>query len=431
MTTGQRGGGDAPADAVTGAAVLGGVPCWHALDVGATLARLGTSPAGLSDGERARRLAACGPNLPEGRHRRERWWAELGESLAEPLQLLLIAVAVLSAVFGEVRDAIAIAAVIAAVAVTETITEVRASAAIEALRAMTAPVARLHRDTGPAEVLAASLVPGDMLAVEAGDIVPADARVLAARGLWVDESTLAGEAEPAGKSDTASSRGHRPATAADAAATATSASASPGPAGSSGTGSALTAAATQVNTSCTRPARTCYPAVRPALPRRCPALPPLATIMGGSAWPPLPGSGVRAGQAGLAAASSRGARGRGGDTGWEMMPDPISPRARIVRPTTASAQIVKRCPGAKNTPASLSRSAMVTTAWASVRAGRSLSSEITAGKYVQRRGSTRQPSRIRSKPHRAASAPAAGSSLTRALKLCRLITAVSRITAWR
>jgi Ca2+-transporting ATPase len=178
-----------------------GDACWHALGARAVLARLGSGPAGLADAEHARRLAACGPNLPEGRQKREPWWEELAESFTEPLQLLLIVVAVLSAVFGELRDAIAIAAVIAAVVVTETVTEVRASRAIEALRAMTAPTARLRRDGWTTEVPAASLVPGDIVAVEAGDIVAADARVLTASGLRADESTLTGEAEPVGKSE--------------------------------------------------------------------------------------------------------------------------------------------------------------------------------------------------------------------------------------
>jgi P-type Ca2+ transporter type 2C len=175
--------------------------CWHSLDVHTTLTRLRARPDGLPDAERGRRLARYGPNTPEGQRKREPWWEELGESFTEPLQLLLIAVAVLSAVFGEVRDAIVIAVVIAAVAVTETVTEVRAATAIEALRAMTAPTARLRRGAGTVEVPAASLVPGDVLAVAAGDIVPADARVLAARGLRVDESTLTGEVEPVGKSE--------------------------------------------------------------------------------------------------------------------------------------------------------------------------------------------------------------------------------------
>lgn len=178
-----------------------GEACWHALDDAAVLARLGSGPSGLADTEHARRLAVYGPNLPEGRRKREPGWEELGESVTEPLQLLLIAVAVLSAVFGELRDAIAIAAIIAAIAVTETVTEVRARRAIEALRAMTAPTARLQREGHTSEVPAASLVPGDVVAGEAGDIVPADAQVLAARGLRVDESTLTGEAEPAGKSE--------------------------------------------------------------------------------------------------------------------------------------------------------------------------------------------------------------------------------------
>lgn len=176
-------------------------PAWCALDTAAVLARTGSGPAGLTDAERARRLAAGGANLTEGPRKRESWLEELGEAVTEPLQLLLIAVAVLSAVFGQVRDAIAIGAVIAAVAVTETVTEVRASRAIEALREMTAPMARLIRRGRTAEVPAATLVPGDVLAVEAGDIVPADARVLSARGLRADESTLTGEAEPAGKTE--------------------------------------------------------------------------------------------------------------------------------------------------------------------------------------------------------------------------------------
>jgi Ca2+-transporting ATPase len=212
MTTQRRANPARPRDrrkADAGLAAPAGAPpeaenagtAWHALDTAAVLARTGSGHAGLTDAERARRLAACGPNLAEGTRKRESWLEELGESVTEPLQLLLIAVAVLSAVFGQIRDAIAIGAVIAAVAVTETVTEVRAGRAIEALRAMTAPVARLARAGHVTEVAAATLVPGDVLAVEAGDIVPADARVLSARGLRADESTLTGEAEPAGKSE--------------------------------------------------------------------------------------------------------------------------------------------------------------------------------------------------------------------------------------
>lgn len=68
---------------------------WHVLDAQDVLAQLHTGQYGPSDGERAARLACYGPNTREGPRKQEPWWQELGESLAEPLQLLLIAVAVL------------------------------------------------------------------------------------------------------------------------------------------------------------------------------------------------------------------------------------------------------------------------------------------------------------------------------------------------
>ncbi|QRP50285.1 cation-transporting P-type ATPase [Amycolatopsis sp. FDAARGOS 1241] len=172
---------------------------WHALSAEAVLDRLKSGPNGLPAAERARRLDRFGPNTPI-RRKPEPWWHELAESFTEPLQLLLIAVAVLSAIFGELRDAIAIGTVVAVVAVVETFTELRATRAIATLRAMTAPTARLVREDGVVQVPAAELVPGDVLVVEAGDVLPADARVLASHGLRVDESSLTGESAPAGKS---------------------------------------------------------------------------------------------------------------------------------------------------------------------------------------------------------------------------------------
>jgi P-type Ca2+ transporter type 2C len=88
---------------------------------------------------------------------------ELLESFTEPLQLLLLLVAVLSAVFGELSDAIAIFVVIVAVVVTETVTETRAAHAIAALKQLSAPVARVHRDQQTRELPAAEVVPGDVL----------------------------------------------------------------------------------------------------------------------------------------------------------------------------------------------------------------------------------------------------------------------------
>jgi Cation transporter/ATPase, N-terminus len=83
----------APADPASGQPA-GGQDAWRALEADEVLARLGDGPGGLADAERARRLVGCGPNLPAGARRPEPWWVELGESVPEPLQLLLIALVV-------------------------------------------------------------------------------------------------------------------------------------------------------------------------------------------------------------------------------------------------------------------------------------------------------------------------------------------------
>ncbi|WP_432826082.1 cation-translocating P-type ATPase [Dactylosporangium sp. CA-092794] len=177
----------------------GSIPAWHAIEGTEALTALGSTAHGVDEVERAARRAGYGANVVGGGRKPKRWLPELAESFTEPLQLLLIAVAALSAVFGELSDAIAIAVVIAIVAVLETATEMRAARSIEALRAMSAPTARLAVAGGVRELAAADLVPGDVVVVEAGDVVPADARVLSARGLRVDESTLTGESVPVGK----------------------------------------------------------------------------------------------------------------------------------------------------------------------------------------------------------------------------------------
>lgn len=175
---------------------------WHGLAVTDVLARLDASGTGLTAGQAAERLARIGTN-EVAEAPKEPFVGELVKSLAEPLQLLLIGVAVLSAVFGEVRDAVAIGAIIAAVAVIEALTEVRAERAIAALRQLAAPIGRVVRDGVVRELAVQEIVPGDVIVIEAGDIVPADARVLQAAGLRVDESPMTGEPEPAAKSATA------------------------------------------------------------------------------------------------------------------------------------------------------------------------------------------------------------------------------------
>jgi P-type Ca2+ transporter type 2C len=124
---------------------------------------------------------------------------ELLESLREPLQLLLIGVGVLSIIWGEVRDGVAIFVIILAVASIKTWSERRARRALDALQRLFAPHARVRRNGVTVDVATQDVVPGDILELQAGAIVAADARVLTVAGLSVDESAQTGEPVAAAK----------------------------------------------------------------------------------------------------------------------------------------------------------------------------------------------------------------------------------------
>ena len=174
---------------------------WHALPVKDVLGRVGGSPDGLSGAQATDRLTRFGTNSIAG-HRAESWLREFAESFTEPLQLLLVAVAVLSFMFGEHGDGFAILGVILLSAAVETTSEMRAARAIAALEGLSAAQARVWRAGAAVVVPAAEVVPGDVLLLEAGDVAAADARLLDAHGLRVDESALTGEAVSASKSRT-------------------------------------------------------------------------------------------------------------------------------------------------------------------------------------------------------------------------------------
>src|SRR5262249_37073753 len=151
---------------------------------------LGVDPAtGLSTDEVQARLAKYGPNrLPDPP--RKGVLSRLVGQLANPLVLTLLGAAAIAVVVGvtngggaqgfltRVGDAIAILLIVIINAVLGFVQESRAEAALEALKSMTAPTARVRRNGAVTVVNAADLVPGDMLEMEAGDFVPADARLL-------------------------------------------------------------------------------------------------------------------------------------------------------------------------------------------------------------------------------------------------------------
>jgi Ca2+-transporting ATPase len=158
-------------------------------------------PSGLSTEEAGRRLAEVGANEIQRAQRTSRWRL-LGRQLASPLIWLLLGAAVVSGFLGEVADAVAIATIVVLNALVGFFQEGRAENALLALRSLTAPRATVIRDGHRVEIAAATVVPGDLLMLEAGDIVAADARLTEAHLLSTNEAALTGESAPVEKRTT-------------------------------------------------------------------------------------------------------------------------------------------------------------------------------------------------------------------------------------
>jgi len=179
-----------------GPAAIG--PAWHSLAAEEALGRLGAGSAGLTRGEAARRLAEHGPNLlpaAAGRSVLLRFLSHFNNLLIQ----VLLGAAVITASLGYFKDAIVILCVVLVNATVAFIQEGRAEQALNAIRDMLSPHASVLRDGKRLTVSAAELVPGDIVLLEPGDRVPADLRLLRARGLRVEEAALTGESVPVDK----------------------------------------------------------------------------------------------------------------------------------------------------------------------------------------------------------------------------------------
>ncbi len=144
------------------------------------------------------RLAASGPNrLREEEH--EGFWEEYLEELREPMILLLLVTGILYSVLGTLEDAFTIFAIIFTLVALEVVNEQRAGRAIHALRELSEPTAAVVRDGKRREVPVESVVPGDLLVLDAGRRVPADARLVESDHLATSEASLTGESAPVEK----------------------------------------------------------------------------------------------------------------------------------------------------------------------------------------------------------------------------------------
>ena len=155
------------------------------------LRTLGSDGRGLTEDEVLRRRAAVGPNAVRSHHARP--WAVLGRQLASPLLVLLLVTALVSFVVGERTDAVIIGVILAASVGLGFVNEYRAERTAEALHSAVHHLVVVAREGAPRQVDVTELVPGDVVRLALGAVVPADLRLMAVTGLECNESVLTGE----------------------------------------------------------------------------------------------------------------------------------------------------------------------------------------------------------------------------------------------
>lgn len=149
-------------------------------------------PQGLDSNDVIQRQKEHGKNEIEAKRKRTIWHILLAQ-LTDFMILVLIAASVISGLVGELTDTIVILAIVVINAIVGVVQEWRAEKAIEALQTMAASHARVLRDNQSVEIPSAELVPGDVVLLDAGNIIPADVRFIETHSLKVDESSLTGE----------------------------------------------------------------------------------------------------------------------------------------------------------------------------------------------------------------------------------------------
>jgi Ca2+-transporting ATPase len=171
---------------------------WHTRSIEDVQSALTTGPEGLAGGEAAARLEQYGCNeLPRADVVSP--WQILAEQFQNVLIIILLIAVGLSAVLGEVLESLVIAIIVLFAIGLGFIQEYRAERAMEALRKMAAPNAKVIRDGREHTVPAREVVPGDLVLLHAGDRVPADLRLTEAVNLRVNEAPLTGESVPVNK----------------------------------------------------------------------------------------------------------------------------------------------------------------------------------------------------------------------------------------
>ena len=172
---------------------------WYQYSLQEALQQLGVDAAqGLTDAEASARLGQYGRNELVERGGRTKWQIIL-EQLSGILTLILFAAALISVFLGDLIDAVVILLIVILNAALGFSQEYKAEQSMAALKRMAVPHVRLRRNGRVQEISATELVPGDVVLLETGNVVPADGRVIASNNLRVMEAALTGESEAVDK----------------------------------------------------------------------------------------------------------------------------------------------------------------------------------------------------------------------------------------
>jgi P-type Mg2+ transporter len=167
-------------------------------EINSVLDQLNTSLKGLSQAEAEARIGLYGPN-DVAREKRRTWPRRLWDNIKNPLVFLLIILGAISFATGDLRATIVILTMVVLGIVLRYIQESRADNAAERLKAMVRTTTTVIREGQRKEISLLELVPGDIVALAAGDMIPADVRVLNAKDLFLNQAALTGESLPVEK----------------------------------------------------------------------------------------------------------------------------------------------------------------------------------------------------------------------------------------
>jgi len=173
---------------------------WHSLPIDEVLRRLESSPEGLSEEEALKRLSKYGYNEIVREKRITPFQIFLNQFKSILILILIVSAIVSGFLLEEYIDAATITAIIILNSVLGFYQEFKAEKAVEALREMTAPIAKVIRENRIRIIKAREIVPGDIVRIEEGDRVPADLRLMKTSNLRIDEAPLTGESTPVPKS---------------------------------------------------------------------------------------------------------------------------------------------------------------------------------------------------------------------------------------